>query len=199
MKKIKGVFVRHGVSAANKDKMLVGSTDVELSEDGIEKLLEIKEENIFPKTDVYFSSDLKRAVKTSEILFDKKQPILNKNFRELHFGALEKKYFADIDIVQIFKDWYEDDVVCDAETYTDFSKRIIFALYELLDDLVKRDASSFTLTSHSCTMRMIKSHLQNIDKYNFLDIRIKNGHGFIAQINYDEIGKKIHSATLTDI
>ncbi len=199
MKKIKGVFVRHGISEANRDGILIGWMDMPLAEEGVSELKEIRNNTTYPDTEVYLVSPLIRARQTSDILFGERDLIVKNGFKELGFGEIEGVPFASVDLNQIFDDWYEDKVEEGGETYTGFTKRVVDELYATLDECASNDIDSFTLTSHSCVMRSIKSHLLDIDKYKFLSIEMENGHGFIADIEYDELNKSIVNCELSEI
>ncbi len=192
MKKIKCIFVRHGLSEANVSGTLVGDTDVPLADEGREALIEIRKNVDFPETDLYYSSNMKRAMQTSEVLFGEKDLLTKAGFRELNFGDLEGTLFDDIDIFDIFGKWFDDILPVDnMETYDHFLQRVSKALDETLEEVSSREASSFTLVSHSCTMRAIKAYLENIERHRFMDFSPQNGQVYEADIDYDELDKKI--------
>lgn len=200
MKKIKGVFIRHGLSEANVQLRIAGQTDAPLSELGRDKLIKIKHSTNYPNTDLYFSSDLSRAKSTSEVLFSKRDDlVLREDFRECYFGDLEWKLFSEVDLETMFHNWYDGKVEYNMESLADFSYRINNGLISIFDELVSKDLSSFTLVSHFCVMRQIKIFLINLDKQGFIDFYVKNGRGFIADIDYDENSKKLVNVTLSEI
>ena len=92
----KVVLIRHGDSVWNKLNLFTGWTDVDLSEKGIQEALEggkvLKEEGY--TFDIAYTSVLKRAVKTLNIVLDQMDldwiPVV-KNWRlnERHYGALQ--------------------------------------------------------------------------------------------------------------
>ncbi len=192
MKKIKGIFVRHGLSEANVNNILVGDTDVPLAKEGREALVEVRKEVDFPPTDVYYSSNMKRAMETSQILFGEKDLHTKAGFRELNFGELEGTPFDDIDIFAIFKDWLLGEYKIDGmDTYKGFIGRVSTALDEVLAELSDRGDTSFTLVSHSCTMRALKTCLMKVDRLKFMEFSPKNAAVYLADIDYDEVNKKI--------
>ena len=94
MKKL--VFLRHGESEWNKENRFTGWTDVDLSERGVKEAHEagklLKEEGyVF---DVAFTSVLKRATRTSDIVLEELEQanvLTYKTWRlnERHYGALQ--------------------------------------------------------------------------------------------------------------
>ncbi len=200
MKKIKGVFVRHGLSEANISRTLVGFTDVPLSERGRLELEEIKKKDFYPKTDMYFSSDLKRAKSTAQILFGDKGKInYREGFRELYFGSIEGLPFDELDFDDLFDEWYKDIAVEGMESYDEFYNRIKTALDSVIDEVIEGGGDSFTVVSHGCTMRMINVYLEGLDKTVFYTLKFKNASGFIAEIDYDEQERKILNVSLKTI
>jgi 2,3-bisphosphoglycerate-dependent phosphoglycerate mutase len=94
MKKL--IFLRHGESQWNKENRFTGWTDVDLTQRGVEKAREVgkllkKEGYIF---DVAFTSILKRATRTLDILLEELGQTdipVHKTWRlnERHYGALQ--------------------------------------------------------------------------------------------------------------
>ena len=62
-------IVRHGKTDWNVSGLIQGKTDIPLNKIG-EKQAEIAKEKIEDKIDICFSSPLKRAIKTAQILSD---------------------------------------------------------------------------------------------------------------------------------
>lgn len=92
---IKLVLLRHGESVWNMENRFTGWTDVDLSEKGI---MEAREAGRLLKEggyhfDVVFSSVLKRAVETMDIVFEEigEKPEIYRDWRlnERHYGALQ--------------------------------------------------------------------------------------------------------------
>ncbi len=102
MKKIKGVFVRHGISVANIEGKIAGNTDVELAKEGRQELLSLKNMINYPNTDLYFSSSLKRAVSTFDVLYNSKEVKYIDKFKEINLGELEGEFFVDVDLIDFF-------------------------------------------------------------------------------------------------
>ncbi|KAA0966922.1 histidine phosphatase family protein [Sporosarcina sp. ANT_H38] len=63
-------FVRHGVTAWNKEGRAQGSTDVPLDEEGIQMAHRVAERLSGEQWDVIYTSPLIRAAKTAEIIAD---------------------------------------------------------------------------------------------------------------------------------
>ena len=93
------IFVRHGQTDFNKQRLYFGHLDPKLNETGIrqlkntKKLLHKLEKNI---SKVY-SSDLKRCVESMKLLEidEEVEKILTEDLREMNFGVLEGKTFEE--------------------------------------------------------------------------------------------------------
>lgn len=84
-------ILRHGKTAWNEVRLLQGSTDIPLNESGIEVALLTRDGMKDIKFDRIYSSPLKRAYETAEIIRgDRDIPIITDvRLRELSFGNLE--------------------------------------------------------------------------------------------------------------
>lgn len=91
-------IVRHGETIWNKEKRLQGSTDIELGERGIELAHKTGVALMDTKIDVIFSSPLKRAHKTAELIRNNRdiEIITDDRIRELNFGVSEGKRYEDL-------------------------------------------------------------------------------------------------------
>jgi broad specificity phosphatase PhoE len=93
MKKTTIYLVRHGESESNKQGIIAGHIDPDLTEEGEEQVRRTRGELRHIHFDEVYSSDLKRAVHTAEILYgrpveeSKRMHVL----RERNFGSLEGK------------------------------------------------------------------------------------------------------------
>lgn len=84
-------LVRHGETEWNKEGKFQGSTDIQLSQEGIVQAGLLKE--VFNNNfDYVYTSPLSRAKQTAEILcqgHDKVKPVVIEDLREINFGAWE--------------------------------------------------------------------------------------------------------------
>jgi len=90
------VLIRHGESAWNKENRFTGWTDVDLSEKGVQEAVEagqtLKKEGF--EFDLAFTSVLKRAIKTLNVVLDQMDQLwipVERTWRlnERHYGALQ--------------------------------------------------------------------------------------------------------------
>jgi len=88
---MKWYFVRHGEIQANVKKIYAGWSDEELTKRGHQQAREVAEELADFEIGSIYTSPLKRAVQTAEIIGDflRKSPILEEGFKELRLGIWE--------------------------------------------------------------------------------------------------------------
>ncbi len=187
MKNIKAVFIRHGLSTYNDEGRIAGRVDVPLSETGIKRLKEIKREVVFPTTELYYCTPLKRTRQTAEILFGGGSKFVERpEFMEMMFGDVDGILYEEINLGQLFRDWYDGIDRDNVERIKDFENRINTAIEGLIKEVSDKGVASFTLISHSCVMRNIKHYFEPMGRDEFLKFRTINGKGFVVDVEYDE-------------
>lgn len=192
---MKIVFVRHGYSTANRDCILSGITDVQLSEEGIEKLIELKNTVTYPETDFYVTTNLVRTQETFNILYEgKKIDKIESRFCEINMGDYEAKTFVGLDVNEYFGKIYQDQNISNNETATQLFERVEEGLIDLIYELREKNLNSATVVSHSYVMRLLAAKANDGTLETFLRIRPKNGMGFIFDIDVDNNGKIIFNS-----
>ncbi|NLK65322.1 MAG: histidine phosphatase family protein [Tissierellia bacterium] len=126
-------LVRHGESEANISKRFSGITDVELTERGALQAAKAGRKLKGEKIHKIFSSPLKRAKNTAEIIadeigFNKKDIIIDKSLTEVNFGIFENLKWEEI------VDLYADEI----ENWIEFKHKYKFPKGEGYDDIIKR-------------------------------------------------------------
>ncbi len=98
MKTFKLHLIRHGLTQGNLDGLYVGSgTDLPLCDTGRAQLIDLTQRFEYPTPEVVFSSPLKRAVETSNILFPNAPHKYSVDaLREAGFGKFEGKPIQDL-------------------------------------------------------------------------------------------------------
>ncbi|WP_277584829.1 histidine phosphatase family protein [Psychrobacillus antarcticus] len=105
-------FVRHGVTAWNKEGRAQGNTDVPLDEEGIQMAERAAKRMQFEEWDVIYTSPLIRAKKTAEIIAEKYTGvnfIQDKRLREIGGGIIEGTT-EDERIAKWGPDWRNRDI-----------------------------------------------------------------------------------------
>ena len=103
-------LIRHGKTKANQEKLYCGSTDLPLSSNGIEELMELKNLNIYPKeVDTFCTSGLLRTNQTLEILYGTVESSKIPQFAEFNFGEFEMKSYEMLKHQKDYLAWITDE------------------------------------------------------------------------------------------
>lgn len=168
-------FIRHGLTSYNEKSIIQGRIDLDLSDNGVKQIKEISKNNpVIKKIDIIFSSPLKRAVQTSNILNEeiKKEIIIDERIIERNFGLLEGKSWEYKDHL---KKMQKEDFIKNnnIESDSDIKKRV----YSFLNFLKEKYYNQNVLiVSHGGLNRIFHCYFdksQSID--NFENLSIKNG------------------------
>lgn len=124
-------IVRHGQTDWNLEGRNQGRKDIELNETGIKQAEETAKKLEGKKFDMVFSSPLKRAYKTAQIIWDG-EIISDERLLERCNGELEGKLKSEYEELVDFADPNEDRY--GVEPLTDFRNRIT----KFFDDIVKK-------------------------------------------------------------
>ena len=164
-------FTRHGQTIWNVENKICGSTDIALTDKGIEQAKElgqkIKEENIH--IDEILCSPLIRAYDTAKYISDatnlplKVEPkLIEQNFGKYEGTARNGEDF------KLSKQSFADDY-CGGESMLRLAQRI----YNLLDDL-KNDNKVYLLVAHNGIARVINSYFNNMTNTEYASFGIRN-------------------------
>jgi len=131
-------LVRHGESEANIKKRFSGITDVELTEIGALQAVKAGKKLKGKKIHKIFSSPLKRAKNTAEIIADeigynKKDIIIENRLTEVNFGIFENLTWEEI--IEQYAD--------ESESWIEFKHKYKFPKGEGYDDIILRISSFF--------------------------------------------------------
>ena len=134
--KVEIVFIRHGLTLANKEHRYLGKTDESLSPEGIEALRQEKAEKIYPEIDYLFASPMKRCIETADILYPGKVPILVPQWKEMDFGLFEGKNYQELNGDKQYQAWIDSGGTLpfpQGESRPCFLQRCSQGMYESVD------------------------------------------------------------------
>ena len=153
MKNTRLILIRHGITQGNLRGIYMGSgTDQPLCEEGRRRLALLRERFVYPQVDTVFSSPLKRAVETAELLFPQAQSkIILEDLRENAFGEFEGQRISDLVRDEAFRRWMDP-----AEHFTpnggeraeDFHRRCQGVLMSILEYMMKAHIGEAACVTH---------------------------------------------------
>lgn len=179
-------LVRHGQTIGNLQEKYIGSSEDELSSQGI---MEIKKTKEFIKNicfDRVFSSERKRAIDSARILADKE---INCDYRlnERDFGIFENKTYDEIcrNYPLEEREWSDNWIgykVPGGESTEEAYRRVV----EFMGLLEKENYDNCLAVTHGGIIRLIYCYILGGDLNNFWRFLSKNGNISIVsfQNNY---------------
>ena len=152
MRTYKLYLIRHGLTEANFDGRYIGSTDLDLCEQGIAGLLSLKKEYEYPNVGRIYASPLKRCVETARLLYPEMQPVTVGDLREYDFGEFENKTATELAQNKNYRDWLTGGSAIlppGAEQISVFEKRIVRGLDSILRDMMKDKVADAAVVTHA--------------------------------------------------
>lgn len=136
----------HGTTTDNENKVSSGSSDVELSDLGIQQSITLRDQIDIKKFDVVFCSDLHRAVssaQSAQLTFEDKLPIIiDPRLRECDYGDFNGK---PLRIVEPMQEKAITERFPNGESYEDVKARMVAFLADLEQNY---DGKSVAIVAH---------------------------------------------------
>ncbi|MEN8904325.1 MAG: alpha-ribazole phosphatase [Clostridiales bacterium] len=171
-------LIRHGETDSNDKNLYTGWTNVPLNSTGKNQALNLKKLLEKEHIDFIYSSPLRRALFTAEIInSDRHLDIVESDLlKEFNFGIFENMTYKEIikRYPDIFKLWtaYPSYKIHNGDSFRDFHKRISNFLN---DFLLKHNSGRILIVSHGGTIRSIISYLLNLKPEDSWKFKVKLG------------------------
>lgn len=171
-------LVRHGQTDANVEKKYCGQTDVDLNHKGLMDAASIAKVLKNTSIDSIVSSDLKRTIKTAELINEYHQLEIERisEFREINFGKFENLTFEEIgdrypeEKEKMIKEKTNYNFL-EGESLKTLHKRVVGAFNKLLEEKENED---LLIVSHGGVIRMILTEILSGDINNYWSIEVDN-------------------------
>lgn len=144
-------FLRHGAIEETLDGKYIGTTDVNLSQNGIDELKQLDKTGRYPGAQAVFTSPLKRCIQTSQILYPEQKPIIIEQLSECNFGEWEGKTANELKSDVTFQKWLAGDNTVKpprGESNDDFTRRICKMFESIVDGLIKTGTTEVVVITH---------------------------------------------------
>ncbi len=169
-------LIRHGNTEANERHLYCGSTDLPLSENGIDALIKLKDKYSSIKNVAFATSGMLRTEQTLEILFGNVPHSRLPAFREVDFGDFEMHSYEELKELPAYQKWItgdnESNLTPNGESGVQMKKRVLKALKELSE-------ADTVLVTHGGVIAAIMEHLFPQERKNRYDWQPKPGHGYL--------------------
>lgn len=196
MEKLVLYLIRHGKTEANEKHLYCGKSDINLSENGLRELNDIKNTIKYPECNSFFTSGAKRANETLEILYPKKSYSEINEFWEYDFGDFEMKSYEMLKENKEYIKWITDkegQVLCpNGESKDQYSKRIKKAFNMFVEKCYEENINSAVLVCHGGTIGTILESFYDSSK-SFYEHQPSCGRGYTLTLDKKDNKFKIVS------
>ncbi|MBM6828152.1 histidine phosphatase family protein [Anaerotignum lactatifermentans] len=166
-KKTRFYLIRHGETLWNRQGRYQGSTDIELSEEGLAQAELMAKRFRYLPLDAVYVSPLKRARATADAIARETglTPVVEDRFREINFGEWEGKSIPELQEIygQAYRDFYADPFSHPFPGEGSFAKvteRSMEAFEELLK---KHEGQRVAIVSHGGLLRVLLVAIMGMD------------------------------------
>ena len=172
------LLVRHGVTDHNDNRRFAGQIDVELNDEGFRQAEKIRDRLAEEKIDAVYSSDLKRAVATAEVIASthKADIIQQPELREMNYGDIESLTYDEIrerypEVSNSIFNFTVDLSLPGGENFREFAERS----RSFLDTVREYEEDQTVLiVTHGGVLRVLMCDLLGIDYSHFPQFRFDN-------------------------
>ena len=183
-------LARHGETTTSSEFRYVGHMDVDITENGVEQMKNLRDRLMNEDINALFCSDLLRSTKGAKIIgsIHDIEPIAHTDFREINLGIWEG--LTRDEIVEKYPEEYNSRLqdlaytgVQDGESFKDLQVRVMKKLTLILEEW---KGKNIVLLAHGGVNRVILFDVLNLDLQ--LLPRIDQDYGCLNIIDYYDDG-----------
>ena len=177
-------LVRHGMTVSNIEGRFAGTTDVALSEKGINNLRELKDKYDYENPEIIFSSPLTRCIDTAKTLYgeDKEIRIVN-DLHEINLGDFEGQLADDLVNDPQYIEWARSGMAPpNGESNNDFAKRVCTAFVRTIRDILKSGKTNTAICTHGGVIMTLLG-LCGLPQRQRVEWITENGKGYTIRVN----------------
>lgn len=180
------ILIRHGETDYNLQNRYCGFSNPSLNKNGVWQSKKLANRFTNIKVEKIYSSDLKRAVETTKIIFKNNSIEQLPDFREMNFGIFEGLKYDEIikKYPSHYKNWIENPMkvkISDGEALEDLAKRVRKRLAFLLS---RHKDGKIALVTHGGPIRVILCDALKFSLDSFW--KIKQDIAAVSVIDYPE-------------
>lgn len=182
--KLRLALIRHGKTVGNTQGRYIGTTDEPLCAEGIQALQ--TGAGCYPAADLVVSSPMKRCVQTAELLYPGMPPVLLDGFRECDFGVFENHNYQELSGDPAYQAWIDSGGTLPfpgGESREQVALRTEEAFRQMLSLIRAQGITRAALVVHGGTIMSIMEQFSVIRR-NYFDWQVKNGCGFLTEVEY---------------
>jgi len=205
------ILVRHGETEWNVEEIFRGRIDIELNETGIKQAELLAEYLSNVKIEAIYSSPLKRALKTAEMIanYHQLEVEIALGLIDFNYGKWQGLPHQEVrdKYKRLYTEWINspDQVtIPGGESLNDVRKRAI----GVVDEVIAKYKGTVVLVSHRVVNKVLICALLGLDNSHFWNIRqdtcgittftYENGRFILTEHNITSYLKPLHKAPLAD-
>lgn len=183
MQTYKLYLIRHGMTTGNLTGQYIGRSNLPVTTNGIKELNDLRSLGIYPLCQMVFSSPLKRAVQTAEIIFPDSEIIKENDFSEIDFGEFEGKTPLELKDREDYTKWVKGELPAapGGENTVDFAARLCMGVNRSLRTMMERGVTSAGVVMHGGAIMTLLS-VSALPRRKMKDWACGNGRGYIVRI-----------------
>lgn len=192
-------LIRHGITLWNNEFRYQGHTDIELSPEGKAQAQALRQRLQQENITAIYSSNLKRALETAEIINEPHQLEIKINplFKEINFGVWEGLTYKDLQIKypEQLKIWTETPHLLKlekGETFSELRDRALIGIQEVLSFYKE---GNILIVSHGGTIASLICGLLKEPLIKMWEYKQKNAALNILRIHDDEVSIEVLNDT----
>lgn len=170
------VFIRHGVTELNNKGVYFGQLNPSLSDDGVKQLEKTKKILANIEYEIIYSSSLKRASETAQIVnIRRKEIVLDERLKELNFGIFEGYSYDELlknfplELAKSERDWKKYNYVT-GESVEELQSRAV----EFVEE-IKTEKGVKVIVTHWGIINSILSYYFSNELDSYWKFDVKNG------------------------
>ena len=177
---MKVYLIRHGETISNKEGRYMGITDVPLSKNGINKIIEKVDEGYYPvyEGQIIYTSKLTRTKQTLKLIYGDVEFIQEERFNESNFGNFENKTYDELKDNPDYIKWISGDnfsnICPNGESYVQMKKRVNEAFVEIVNKH-KDEGKDIIIVLHSGPIVALMEKLHPDVTKTYYEWRLENG------------------------
>ena len=186
MKYYKLHLIRHGLTAGNLQGLYIGSgSDLPLCDEGRAQLKTLKKDFDYPVVPLVFTSPMRRATETAEILFPGVRQIELDDLREMAFGKFEGRAVQELVKDPEFAQWMDPTsrtVPAGAEDRQMFFNRTSSMLMKMFEYMLRTHTEEAACVTHGGVIATLMSTL-GLPRQPLQFWKTGGGRGFTCFVN----------------
>ena len=184
------VLIRHSITAGNKKKRYIGSTDEPLCEAG----RELMKGKTYPDVQRLYVSPMLRCRETASLIYPCREMQVIEDFRECDFGEFENKNYLELADNPHYQQWIDSNGMLpfpQGESREEFQKRSIEAFVQMVESCLGDGVSVAAAVVHGGTIMSVMEACAS-EKKEYYGWHVENGGGYILQIDEEQWKQGIH-------